>query len=125
MDAHDASLASLLIGCFSHRSRPHSIALGESGFLLCDDVVVPVKWRPAERATFDFYRGNYGSVALSFECKMLVAVFLRWPVCQAAVRAAVRSSRYYGKVCRILCDVTDYEDMTDMSYCDSVFSRPV
>lgn len=49
---------------------------------------------------------------MSFECKMLVAVFSRWPVCQAAVRAAVRSSRYYGKVCRILCDVTD-EDLTD------------
>lgn len=49
MDAHDVPLASLLIGCFSHRARPHSIVLGESGVLLCDDVVVPVKWRLAER----------------------------------------------------------------------------
>lgn len=57
---------------------------------------------------------------MSFECKMLVAVFSRWPVCQAAVRAAVRSSRYYGKVCRILCDVTD-EDLTDMSHSDTLF----
>ncbi|XP_067256517.1 threonine--tRNA ligase 2, cytoplasmic isoform X1 [Chanodichthys erythropterus] len=29
---------------------------------------------------------------------MPVAVFSRWAVCQAAVRAAVRSSRYYGKL---------------------------
>ncbi|KAK2903510.1 hypothetical protein Q8A67_008223 [Cirrhinus molitorella] len=29
---------------------------------------------------------------------MVVAVFSRWPVCQAAVRAAVRASRYYGKL---------------------------
>jgi len=104
VDAHDAPLASLLIGCFSHRARPHSICSRRIGFLALwrcsSSCKMAARW---ERATFDVYRVNYGAVALSFGCKMLVAVFSRWPACQAAVRAAVRSSRYYGKVCRIFC----------------------
>lgn len=118
VDARDALLASLLIGRFLPMSPPSFDCSRRIGFLApwrCDSSCkMAARW---ERATFDVCRRNDGAVAFSFECKMPVAVFSRWTVCQAAVRAAVRSSRYYGKVCRILCDVTD-EDLTDMSYCD-------